>query len=228
MEGFPGRRKPIIPHRPMSFDRIAPHYRWLEAVFAGRGMHRSRLAFLDRVAPRRVLLPGEGHGRFLVELHARHPQAEITVVDASAAMLDQARAALRQGGSLDRAEFIHADLIEWDAPAGRFDVIATNFFFDCFTPAQIENITARLAPAATPHAHWLVADFCEPAHGPARWRAKAMVWALYRFFRWSTRLSASRLTPPDPWLQHHGFALTERRHFDWGLLHSDLWTRVMS
>lgn len=225
MKGFPALRKPIIPHRPMSFDRIAPHYRWLEAVLAGRSMHRSRIAFLDRVAPSRVLLPGEGHGRFLVELLTRHPQAEVTVVDASAAMLDEARAALRQNGAFERVEFIHADLIEWNAPASRFDLIATNFLFDCFTPAQIESIIARLAHAATPHAHWLVADFREPTRSPARWRAKLIVWALYRFFRFTARIPASHFTPPDPWLQHHGFTLAERRHFDWGLLQSDLWSR---
>jgi hypothetical protein len=46
---------------------------------------------------------------------------------------------------------------------------------------------------------------------------------LYRFFRLATRLPATSLTPPDAFLQQNGFALRERRVYDWGLLHSDRW-----
>ena len=38
-----------------------------------------------------------------------------------------------------------------------------------------------------------------------------------------TRLPAARLTPPDALLAQQGFKLRERRFFEWGLLHSDLW-----
>jgi ubiquinone/menaquinone biosynthesis C-methylase UbiE len=210
----------------MSFDRIAPHYRWMECALAGRCMQRSRTAFLDRVAPRRALLAGEGHGRFLKELLERHPQTHVTVVDASAAMLREASAAIvPKVGGCERIEFVHADLLEWEAPFNRFDLIGTHFFFDCFAPGQIEMVASRLSNAATARAQWLLADFSEPAKGPLRWRAKTIVWALYRFFRWSARLSAVRLTSPDHWLESHGFTLKERRYFDWGMLHSDLWSR---
>jgi hypothetical protein len=48
---------------------------------------------------------------------------------------------------------------------------------------------------------------------------------MYLFFRWTTRLPARNLTPPDGLLQECGFTLKSRRIFDWGLLHSDCWAR---
>lgn len=211
----------------MSFDRIAPHYRWMERWLAGRAMHRCRTAFLDRISPpRHALLPGEGHGRFLAELIARYPGARVTVVEASAGMIEQARSAvIRRGLRLDCVQFIHADALTWELPAQTFDLIAANFVFDCFRADDLALLIARLAHAATPSAQCLVADFREPPSGPSRWRARLVIATLYRFFRWTARLPASRLTSPDRSLETHGFRLQERRLFDWGLLHSDLWTR---
>lgn len=51
----------------MNFDRLAPFYRAMETLAAGGKLQRCRLAFLGEIPiPRRVLLAGEGHGRFLV------------------------------------------------------------------------------------------------------------------------------------------------------------------
>lgn len=211
----------------MSFDRIAPHYPWMERALAGAAMHRARTAFLDRLpAPRRVLLPGEGHGRFLVEVLRRFPRTVVTVLDASERMLREARTLpSRQGLSLERVEFIHADATAWEPPAAAYDLVAAHFFFDCFTAAQVDDLAARLAHGSTPDARWLVADFHTPARGPARWRARAIVWALYRFFAYTARVAAQNLAPPDRALEHHGFTLEARQLFDWQLLHSDLWVR---
>ncbi len=212
----------------MSFDRIAPHYRWIERILAGRSLHRCRTALLDGIAtPRHALLPGEGHGRFLVEFLARHPATRVTVVEASAGMISEARSEVaRRDLRLDGVEFIHHDALAWEPPARTFDLIAANFFFDCFPPTELAALIERLAAASTPAAQWLVADFREPAPGPAGWRARSILWLLYRFFRRTTHLSAARLTPPDRFIESHGFALTKRRTSDWGLFQSDLWTRT--
>lgn len=37
----------------MSFDRIAPHYRWLEAILAGNVLQRARTAWLAATPPPR-------------------------------------------------------------------------------------------------------------------------------------------------------------------------------
>jgi ubiquinone/menaquinone biosynthesis C-methylase UbiE len=211
----------------MSFDLLAPHYRWLETVLAGGKLQRCRTAFLPAIPPpQNVLLLGEGNGRCLLELLRAHPTAKFTCVDASARMLECARARLRARGlNAPAVEFIHADILEWTPPAAKFDLLVTHFFLDCFRPDQLGKIVPRLAAAAAPGAHWLLADFCEPAAGPARWRARGILAGMYLFFRWATRLPAARLTPPDSFLTAQGFALRDRREFEWGLLHSDLWVR---
>ncbi len=209
----------------MSFDRLAPHYHWIEWLFAGEKLQRCRSACLPLIpAPRRVLLIGEGHGRSLVALLRAFSEAEFTCVDASARMLDCARTRIEAHGLSDRAvEFVHSDIRDWRAPARRFDLLVTHFFLDCFRADQLAEVVRSLAVTAVPGARWLLADFRVPVAGFGKWRARVILWSLYLFFRRTTRLPASHLTPPDGFLQQCGFVLRARRLFEWGLLHSDVW-----
>ena len=212
----------------MSFDRLAPHYRWMEWLLAGGKLQRCRTAFIrDIPAPRNVLMLGEGNGRCLVELLRAFPAAQFTCVDGSARMLACARARVKAHGLSDAAiDFIHADALKWQPPAVQFDLLVTHFFLDCFRAEQLAALVPRLAAAATPDARWLLADFCEPPSGFAKWRARWILRTMYFFFRRVTRLPANCLTRPDSFLQHTGFTLRKRRLSDWGLLHGDLWQRA--
>lgn len=212
----------------MSFDRLAPHYRWMEWLLAGGKLQRCRTAFIrDIPPPRNVLMLGEGNGRCLVEMLRAFPAARFTCVDASARMLACARARVKAHGLSDAAiDFIHADALKWQPPAVQFDLLVTHFFLDCFRAEQLAALVPRLAAAATPDARWLLADFCEPPSGFAKWRARWILRTMYFFFRRAIRLPAKHLTPPDAFLQHSGFTLRKRRLTDWGLLHGDLWQRA--
>jgi len=209
------------------FDLLAPFYRRLEWFLAGAKLQRCRVAFLSKAPrPRRALLVGEGHGRFLGPLLQEFPGVECLCVDASKQMLDVTRARIEQLGlDATEVEFVHADLRSWQPPENSFDLIATHFVFDCFTNEQLEPILARLAAAATPDAHWLAADFREPPAGPARWRARAILAVMYVFFRWATGISAEKLPAIDGLMRKEGFVLRERRVSEWGLLQTDLWDR---
>jgi len=211
----------------MSFDALAPHYRWMEFVLAGNKLQRCRTAFLTQVAGRkRVLIVGEGNGRFLLACRRTLKHARIICLDASVRMLALAKARLQSSGlGLDGIEFIHADALGWEAPAAAFDLIVTHFFLDCFRPEQLERILALLAGAATLDAAWLLADFQVPPAGLRRYRALLIHRAMYLFFRYATRLPAWSLTVPDTFLEAHGFALRQRRLSEWGLLRSDRWER---
>lgn len=211
----------------MSFDSLAPHYRWLEWLLAGERLQRCRTAYLRGIpAPRHALLLGEGNGRFLPEFLAAHPGARVTCVDASAAMLERARARLLATSLDDSAvEFIHADVFAWSPPTARYDLLVTHFFFDCFRRDQIEQLLEILGRAQTPDAHWLLADFRVPAAGLTRWRARWIVRSMYVFFRRVTGLSASNVVPAEDFLVPRGYSLRERRLSEWGLLHTDWWTR---
>jgi ubiquinone/menaquinone biosynthesis C-methylase UbiE len=207
----------------MSFDTLAPHYRWMERALAGEKLQRCRTEFLEKIPPpKRALLVGEGNGRFLREFHRRFPKTETTCLDASEKMLAEAN---RSVGT-DSVTFVRADIFDWKAPSAEFDLIVTNFFLDCFTREQISIVVKKLADAATGDATWLLADFCEPASGWKKWRARWILVSMYLFFRFATKLPARRLTQPDEFLRKAGFELAERRFYDWGLLHADCLRRT--
>lgn len=207
---------------PVNFDRLAPFYRTMERLTAGGRLQRRRLAFLGEIpAPRQVLLAGEGHGQFLPECVKRFPEARIVVMDSSARMLDIARETVDS----PRIEFVRAELQEWQAPLGQFDLIVTNFFLDCFPPDELAAVVKKLGRLATAEADWLLADFEIAPAGPARWRSRLIVAVLYRFFRIVTGLRATALIPPDGDLATAGFTRHRRLTSDWGLLKSEWWRR---
>lgn len=207
------------------FDVLAPHYDWMEAVLAGRKLERCREALIGYLPEvRNVLLVGEGHGKFLAEILRRNPEAEITCVDASARMLEVSRGRLeRMGLPHERVRFVCADVREAELPVS--ELVVTNFFLDCLTEEQLEAVTRRLSDCLRPGGRWLVADFQIPPTGWKRVRAQWIHWLMYRFFRAVTRLPASGMHQPAPYLQRSGLMCEERREFDWGLLYSELWRK---
>jgi hypothetical protein len=234
----------------MSFDFLAPHYRWMEAVLAGRTLQRARLRWLDALEGRmNLLIVGEGPGRLLEEILRRFPQADVTVVELSGAMTDVARRRLRtKGFSLERVRWIQADVRAWDFADGggsdgnggdggrrggvaggrvSFDAVITPFVLDCFSSADVAAVVEKLGVAARgDDAVWLVADFQMPERrGWRRWRARAIHALMYWFFRVATGLEASRVTEPDEALARAGFVLRRRAVFNAGLVRSDLWAR---
>lgn len=210
---------------PMSFDTLAPYYRGLEWVLAGGILHRCRTSFLAAAAnSRRALLLGEGPGRFLVELLRANARVEITCVEHSARMIAEARRQLTET-DLKRVVFEQADVLRWQPSHNDFDLIVTHFFLDCFQPGELRTLVADIAASTTANARWLLADFREAETGWRRWRARAVLAVMYGFFRVATGLSASRLTPPDTFLEANGFRLASRRLANFGLAHADLWQR---
>ncbi len=215
----------------MSFDAIAPHYRWLECVTSGGLLQRCRTAFLREVATAgNVLLLGEGRGRFLLALMRLNPHARITCVDASARMIDLTRRALRQQGLSGRwVRWIHADVTSGVPESGwgeqPFDAVACHFFLDCFPLEPLQRIVAMVSLRASPGARWLISDFSVPDKGWQRIRARLILASLYAFFRLATHLPARRLVSPDLPLQQAGFVLEQRRRLSFGLLQSDVWVK---
>ena len=212
----------------MGFDHLAPCYRTLELVLAGNVLQRCRKAFLaDTKACRHALLLGEGPGRFLVELLRANPCARITCVERSAGMIAEAvRQVKRAGLNVARVRFEHCDALTWQPSRGEFDLVVTHFFLDCFCRDEVARLLAKIGAATTVDAQWVLTDFRMPPSGWQRWRARAVLTLMYAFFRAVTRLSASRLTTADEFLQAAGFRLAERRLANYGLVQADLWKRL--
>ena len=196
----------------MSFDTLAPWYRCLEWIAFGDQLQRCRIACLDEIPPpRRALIVGEGNGRFLFELLRRHWAVEVDCVDSSARMLHLARTRLQKESPafLKHVHFLHEDILSWKPTEQHYDLIVTHFVLDCFPQAHLAEIIRKLSHAATEGAIWLLADFCIPEKGAARWRARVWLAVMYLFFRLTTGIQASELIDPTALMQAASFK--ERR-----------------
>ncbi len=205
----------------MSFDRLAPHYRWLETVGFGSVLQKARTRWIETVPrPKRVLTVGEGTGHFLRKFLCVHCDAVVDCVDSSARMLDFAR--LRIPDGVNRVRFFEQDILSW-APPGCYDLVVTNFVLDCFPQHELQLIVRKLAGLASPGAYWLLADFCIPKTSFRRVHAKIWLATLYWFFRTTTEVRTKRLVDPTPELQANGFVCLKRSQWRLGLVKSELW-----
>lgn len=205
----------------MNFDRIAPHYRWLETVAFGGQLQQARVAFLGEIEPpRRVLVVGEGDGRFLAEFVRIYPRAAVDCIESSGKMIALAR---RRGAKAVR--FIQEDVRQAALPVAHYDLVVTHFVLDCFVEDELREVITKLARAATGDASWLLTDFREPADGWRQRHAKIWLRSMYAFFRLTSGLGAGQLIDPSPDLSAEGFARMARRLSRFEMITSEWWRR---
>jgi SAM-dependent methyltransferase len=218
VEGRPGGASLVC----MSFDILAPHYRWMERFLAQGKLQRCRMHGLDAaLGAERLLLVGEGHGRFLEVLGKYGCAGAITCVDASARMQEVAKG---KAEGLD-VRFVHADILDWEPPGAGYDFLATHFFLDCFEGGQLAKVVGKLGEGVVPGGVWHVADFACPEKGLGRLRARVILWSMYRFFRPVTGLSARCLEGPELLIGEAGFWKEVCVESEWGLLGSTIWRK---
>ena len=202
-----------------NFDRLARIYHFLELAMFGHALWRRRIAYLQRLANvDRVLMAGEGDGRFLAEFLRVNPHARVDVVDASGTMLELARK--RSFGHLDRIRFFQANWLDLAELPGHYDAIVTHFFLDCFSESDLARIIPVIAGAATADAIWVVSEFRAGPPG-----SRLLIRALYLFFRVTTGLRATGLPGHQQLLAAAGFRLLDSEKSLLGLLISEIWGR---
>jgi SAM-dependent methyltransferase len=190
-----------------TFDGLAPHYRWLERLTFGDRLQWCRAALLPCVADsRRVLVVGDGNGRFLEAFLRANPVAAVDAVDISPGMTRLART--RVGGT-ERVRFHVADVRTDPLPGSGYDLVVTNFVLDCFPADQLEVVIDRLA------------EVCGP--GGRRTAGRVALTGMYAFFRAITRIPARRLVDPGPMLAARGFAPIVEASRWGGFLSARLW-----
>jgi ubiquinone/menaquinone biosynthesis C-methylase UbiE len=201
-------------------------YACVEWLTFGRALSRRRECFLahPRVAQaRRVLVLGDGDGRFTAALLERNPTAEVTAVDVSDAMLTQLERRVRARTPDARLELHRADIRAWSPPVTDYDLAVAHFFFDCFTTDELAEIVARVAPALTPNAHWLVSDFAVPDHPFWTPFAKLLLRFLYLTLGSLTGLAHTQLPDHPIALKSAGLELIEIDTALGGTLRSEIW-----
>ncbi|MGB0258511.1 MAG: class I SAM-dependent methyltransferase [Coraliomargarita sp.] len=215
----------------MDFSATARYYHLLEDLFIGPALQQTRvgqlnqLRFDERTA--RVLIVGEGNGRFLCALLKRYPELAITVVDSSAAMLEQAQQRLKTAGlSYAAVSFQIADLRTLELPCRHYQLIVANFFFSNFPVSDVERMVRTLERAATVDAQWLVGDFVLPVSGVLRLRAKLWLWLLYRFFGYTAGVSVRDLPEVDVHLSSAGLLCDAETLYCGRMLRSATYSRI--
>jgi hypothetical protein len=123
-----------------------------------------------------------------------------------------------------RIEFQTLPIMQFES-GRRFDLIATQFFLDCFGEEELRRTIAKLAGLLHAGGTWIVADFQVPTSGWRRGRAQVVLALAYGFFRMTTRLPAKRLIAPQPFLKAEGLELEARVELNFGLLYAELWRK---
>lgn len=130
------------------FNEHAAHYEELRRrlVPAFDALYDTAVAALGLAAapPRRVLDLGAGTGLLAHAIARANPQAELVLLDGSAAMLEQARNALGE-----RASYVLADLAA-PLPAGPWDAIVSALAIHHLEDAAKRDLFARIHAALTP------------------------------------------------------------------------------
>jgi SAM-dependent methyltransferase len=214
----------------MNCDHIAPLYVVGERMVFGHALDRCRAAHLSGLGQHQAaLVCGDGDGRFLRELVASRTAARIDYVDVSRRMtaLARRRADIPTGVAGPCVEFFSADIREL-TPAGRYDLIATHFFLDCFGDDEIQQVVEAIASHAAVDATWLVSEFQIPPCGLARLAGFFAIRLLYIAFGVLTGLRAQRLPDYRAALSSCGFACVASVSSRGGLLTSQVWRRRSS
>jgi ubiquinone/menaquinone biosynthesis C-methylase UbiE len=213
---------------PANFGPLARLYAPLEWLSFGGALARRRRCFLadPRLAnARHALVLGDGDGRFTAALLERTPTLQITAVDASADMLAELERRVRARTPSAALDLQLADLRTWPVPRANYDLVVSHFVFDCLTTQDIENLVARIAPALSPNARWLVSDFAVPAHAIWTPFAKLLLRFLYFAFGLLTGLEVKQLPNYQDALTAARFELVGLETGLGGTLRSELWQR---
>lgn len=207
---------------PPNFNRLAHVYRWMELLSFGPWLQQCRCMFLNSLSHcRRGLVIGDGDGRFTAGLLRANPHIHVDAVDASPAMLHELLR--RVGPHANRVSTRCMDARQLQPANPPYDLVATHFFLDCLTTAEILSLATTLRAALAPSAQWLVSEFAIPSGLFGRMFALPLIRTLYFAFSVLTGLSVRSLPDYRSALRQSGFEPIAQRKLLGGLLVSEIW-----
>ena len=200
----------------MNCDWIAGWYQTFELLAFGRALERCRREYLKDVSDaRRVLILGDGDGRFTAEFLRCNETAQVESIDASARMIELAQ----ERAGCDRVRFRIGDARTAEF-TGAYDLVVTHFFLDCFTTEDLDRLIERVTEYCEPDARWLISEFRSPSIA-----ARVLIRFMYFCFWLTTGITVTRLPEYTDLLTRREFKLQQRQAALRGLLVSELWQR---
>lgn len=207
----------------MNVGRIASVYRWIEYAAFGRALEHARLYWLRSVqGAKRILILGEGDGRFLSPLLSLNPGAAVNVIELSPEMIALARQRIPETANI---QFHQADARKQLPAGGPYDLIVTHFFLDCFSETEAAALIGAITKLLAPQGVWLVTEFYEPPKGLRRVHARIWLWAMYLFFRLGANLQPHALPGYAGILRRNGLILAAEHTTRFGLIVSQIWRK---
>lgn len=205
----------------MGFNLLARPYRFLECAVFGDRLQRARCAHIESfLEAERILLLGEGDGRFLEMLLMAGCGADIICCDISTTMLGLARK--RAGKKEDKVRFIAGDIRNLHLPEDfRPDVVGAHFFLDCFSERELVDIVRNIEAVSMPGGKVVVTDFKLPEGNRLwRFRSRLLITLMLLFFRVFAGISARRLPDLHRLLTRQGWKCRKEAAFAHGLVFS--------
>lgn len=190
-----------------NYDTIASFYDLLAKLVYGKTLVKAQVYLIQAIpANSSVLIIGGGTGWILDEITRVQPSGlSITYVDSSAKMIELARA---RNVGVNAVDFVAAP-IETISPGGRYDVVFTPFLLDNFTDKQLEKVFSLLDGRLRPGGMWLYCDF----QNTQRLWQRALLEAMYVFFRVFCGIPASRLPDAEGCFSRYRYEVADRRTF---------------
>jgi tRNA (cmo5U34)-methyltransferase len=201
------------------FNGIANVYDFLAGIVFGKSLKRAQTYFFSRIPENsNVLILGGGTGWIASELVKQRPSVKIVYVDASLEMISLARKRFKNSAS--RIQFIHGD--EKSIPQETlFDVVITNFFLDLFQVQDLRRIVGVIKTFIEENGIWIVTDFVNEKF----WHA-GMLKIMYRFFHFTSNVSAKHLPDWKKEINENGFSEIESEKFFGEFMNSILYRRL--
>lgn len=212
----------------MNCDPIARLYRWIEYAAFGPVLQRMRLCWLRELrSAKRVLLLGDGDGRFLSQFVSTYPAAEVHYIDSSARMLDLARKRIREATLENSGHVIFTlgNALSTALPGRDYDLVVSHFFLDCFDEPGLAQLADHVGPHLAPNVSWVVSDFSEPRDGLMGPVFRFYLRLMFRFFRYTSGLETRRLADYTVFLKGLGFIRSRNATNLGGFVFSEIWNR---
>lgn len=196
--------------RTPNFDAVAGFYDPLARMVFGNQMKASQVRFLNSIpSGATLLILGGGTGWILDELFARTADCRVYYVEHSRAMLERA---MKHGKGFD-ITFIQGS---WEyLPDAAFDGVITHYFLDLFPEHTLQRVCDTVSASLKEDGMWLVSDFVT-----SRIWHRAMIWAMYRFFRVMCGISTVQLPNWEECIKRAGFISRDSDFFYGGFMKS--------
>jgi tRNA (cmo5U34)-methyltransferase len=185
------------------FNWISGVYDSLTGLIFGKSFAEAQTFFLSEIPPRsKVLILGGGTGWILKALLNINSTCEVYYIEASSKMLEKSKKRIEERDQ-NRVRFILGTESNIDSTI-KFDAVITNFFLDLFSDS-LQQVIQKIKISLGREAVWIVTDFVDRG----KFWHRLMLSVMYRFFRVTTGIEATRL--PDYEKQLLGSAIKKSK-----------------